>query len=126
MGLLQVSDLCGCRNGLRHSSTCDAAAGSGPVPRRIVASLRAGVGSGAGTGIRRSGSTDALWAGHGQRMLLCYALEHRGPWYVLAFSGICLLTSLYGFLQGAWPFGIVEAVWALVAFSRWRRARSPS
>lgn len=59
-------------------------------------------------------------------MLLCYALEHRSPWYVLGFSGCCLLASLYAFLQGAWPFGIVEAIWALVAFGRWRRANTPS
>ena len=52
-------------------------------------------------------------------MLLCYALEDRGPGYVLAFAGACLLASLYGFLQGAWPFGVVEAIWAGVAARRW-------
>jgi hypothetical protein len=48
-------------------------------------------------------------------MLVCYALEHRSPWFILAFAGSCGLGSAYGFLQGAWPFGLVEAVWALVA-----------
>ena len=48
-------------------------------------------------------------------MLLTYALENRSRWYILAFSGACLLGSVYGFLQGAWPFGLVEAVWSLVA-----------
>lgn len=52
-------------------------------------------------------------------MLVCYALEDRSTWFVLAFSGSCLLGSIYGFLQGAWPFGVVEAVWALVAIRRW-------
>jgi len=41
-------------------------------------------------------------------MLVCYALEERSPWFVLAFAGACGLASLYGFLQGAWPFGLVE------------------
>jgi len=52
-------------------------------------------------------------------MLLCYALEARSPWFVLGFAGACVLASVYGFLQGAWPFGGVEAVWALVALRRW-------
>ncbi len=59
-------------------------------------------------------------------MLACYALESRSHWFVLAFAGACLLGSCYGFLQGAWPFGAVEAVWALVALRRWlRRDRNP-
>jgi hypothetical protein len=53
-------------------------------------------------------------------MLVCYALEHRGRHYILAFAFSCTLGSAYGFLQGAWPFGLVEAVWALVALWRWR------
>lgn len=55
-------------------------------------------------------------------MLVFYALENRSAWYVLAFSGACVLASTYGFLQGAWPFGVVEAIWALVALQRWRTA----
>lgn len=55
-------------------------------------------------------------------MLVCYALEDRSPWFVLAFAGACALGSVYGFLQGAWPFGIVEAIWSLVAIRRWRHA----
>jgi hypothetical protein len=53
-------------------------------------------------------------------MLVCYALEHRSHQFVLAFAGACALGSIYGFLQGAWPFGLVEAVWAGVALRRWR------
>lgn len=54
-------------------------------------------------------------------MVVLYALEDRGRHFVLAFAGACLLASAYGFLQGAWPFGVVEAVWAAVAVHRWRR-----
>jgi hypothetical protein len=52
-------------------------------------------------------------------MLVCYALESRGHLWTLAFAGSCLLGSSYGFLQGAWPFGLVEAIWAVVALRRW-------
>jgi hypothetical protein len=53
-------------------------------------------------------------------MLIFYALEDRSPWFILAFAGACALASIYGFLQGAWPFGVVEAIWAAVAVHRWR------
>jgi presenilin-like A22 family membrane protease len=56
-------------------------------------------------------------------MMLCYALERRSHWYVLGFAGACVLASIYGFAQGAWPFGVVEAVWAVVALRRWWTAR---
>ena len=56
-------------------------------------------------------------------MLLTYALEASSPWFTLAFVGSCALGSTYGFLQGAWPFGLVEAVWALVALVKWRKRR---
>ena len=52
-------------------------------------------------------------------MLVCYALENRSPWFILAFAVACALGSVYGFLQGAWPFGLVEAVWSIVAVRRW-------
>jgi hypothetical protein len=52
-------------------------------------------------------------------MLLTYALEDRSHWFVLAFAGACALGSTYGFLQGTWPFGVVEAIWAAVALRRW-------
>ena len=55
-------------------------------------------------------------------MLVCYALEDRSPRFILGFGFACALGSLYGFLQGAWPFGVVEAVWSVVALRRWRRA----
>lgn len=57
-------------------------------------------------------------------MLVCYALEKRSHWFVLGFSIACLLGSIYGFLQGAWPFGIVEAIWSLVALRRWWLSRA--
>jgi hypothetical protein len=56
-------------------------------------------------------------------MLVFYALERRSHWFILAFAGACMLGSAYGFLQGAWPFGLVEAVWSLVAIRRWWQAR---
>jgi hypothetical protein len=56
-------------------------------------------------------------------MLVTYALEERSAWFILAFAGACALGSLYGFLQGAWPFGLVEAIWALVAVRRWKHRR---
>jgi len=52
-------------------------------------------------------------------MLVTYALESRSHWMVLAFAFACALGSAYGFLQGAWPFGLVEAIWSLVALRRW-------
>lgn len=57
-------------------------------------------------------------------MLLFYALEARSAWFVLAFAGACLASSAYGFLQGAWPFGVVELVWSVVALRRWQSRRS--
>ena len=56
-------------------------------------------------------------------MLLFYALEERSPWFVLAFAAACLASSGYGFLQGAWPFGVVELIWSGVALRRWWRRR---
>ena len=53
-------------------------------------------------------------------MLVFYALEDRSPWFILAFAGACALGSIYGFLQGAWPFGIIEAIWSGVAGWRWQ------
>ena len=55
-------------------------------------------------------------------MLVAYALEERSSHYILAFAIACGLGSIYGFLQGAWPFGLVEAVWSGVALRRWMRA----
>jgi hypothetical protein len=55
-------------------------------------------------------------------MLVCYALEARSRWFILAFAGACALGSVYGFLQGAWPFGLVEAIWSVVAIRRWALA----
>jgi hypothetical protein len=52
-----------------------------------------------------------------------YALERRGPLFVLAFACGCLLSSAYGFLAGTWPFGVVEIVWAVIAMRRWRDLR---
>ena len=58
-------------------------------------------------------------------MLIFYALEKRSSWFIFAFAISCALGSIYGFLQGAWPFGVVEAIWSAVALRRWRQARAP-
>lgn len=58
-------------------------------------------------------------------MLIFYALEGRSHWFVLAFAVSCVMGSAYGFLQGAWPFGLVEAVWSAVALRRWLIVRRP-
>ena len=52
-------------------------------------------------------------------MLVFYALEKRNRSFILAFAGACVLGSVYGFLQGAWPFGVIEAIWSVVAVRRW-------
>lgn len=52
-------------------------------------------------------------------MMAMYALEHRGPKYILAFALGCALSSAYGFLAGAWPFGVVEAIWTAIALRRY-------
>jgi hypothetical protein len=53
-------------------------------------------------------------------MMLMYALEQRGRLFVLAFAAGCLLSSVYGFLAGTWPFGVVELIWCGVAVQRFR------
>ena len=52
-------------------------------------------------------------------MMSMYAFERRGRGFVLAFAVGCLLSSVYGFLSGAWPFGMVELVWSIIAVRRW-------
>jgi hypothetical protein len=59
-------------------------------------------------------------------MLATYALETRSHWFILAFAGACVLGSIYGFLQGAWPFGVVEAIWSIVAIRRWQLIKRKS
>jgi len=56
-------------------------------------------------------------------MVVFYALERRHSIFILAFAASCVLGSVYGFLQGAWPFGLVEAVWCVIAARRWWLAR---
>jgi len=54
-------------------------------------------------------------------MLVCYALEDSSKFYTLPFAISCGLASAYGFLQGSWPFGVVEAIWSAIALRRWAR-----
>ena len=55
-------------------------------------------------------------------MLVCYAYERKSRWFTFGFAAACVLGSVYGFLQGAWPFGVVEAIWAVVALNRFGTA----
>jgi hypothetical protein len=57
-------------------------------------------------------------------MLVCYSFESRSRWFIFGFAISCLLGSTYGFLQGAWPFGLVEGVWTAVAARKWWISRS--
>ncbi len=58
-------------------------------------------------------------------MMSMYALERRGNGYVLAFAFGCALSSVYGFASGAWPFGVVEGIWAVIALGRWQIQLQP-
>ncbi|HWG60580.1 MAG TPA: hypothetical protein VG253_02600 [Streptosporangiaceae bacterium] len=59
-------------------------------------------------------------------MMVMYTLERRHPLYILGFAAGCALSSSYGFLAGAWPFGVVEAIWSLIALRRYvDTARQP-
>ena len=57
-------------------------------------------------------------------MMTMYALEHRHTVFVLGFALGCLLSSVYGFLSGAWPFGAVELMWSAIAVKRYTAKRS--
>lgn len=56
-------------------------------------------------------------------MLIFYALEERSHWFILCFAFTCVLGSIYGFLQGAWPFGLVEIAWTIVVFRKWLQTK---
>jgi hypothetical protein len=58
-------------------------------------------------------------------MMLMYALEKRGRAFILAFACGCVLSSVYGFISGVWPFGVVELIWSGVALERWRKGGVP-
>jgi hypothetical protein len=59
-------------------------------------------------------------------MMAMYALESRGPRYVALFAVGCVLSSAYGFLSGAWPFGVVELIWSTIALRRYRDLVRPA
>ena len=56
-------------------------------------------------------------------MMVMYAMESRGRGYILGFAAGCVLSSIYGFLSGAWPFGVVEAIWCVIALRRYAEVR---
>jgi hypothetical protein len=53
-------------------------------------------------------------------MMVMYALESRARFFIILFSLGCVLSSVYGFASGAWPFGVVEIIWSFVAIRRWQ------
>jgi hypothetical protein len=57
-------------------------------------------------------------------MMVMYGLEQRHPNFVALFALGCLLSSAYGFASGAWPFGVLEAIWAVIAARRFSAQRS--
>lgn len=57
-------------------------------------------------------------------MMVMYALERRHTGFILAFACGCALSSVYGFLAGTWPFGVVEAIWAVIALRRYVKVRN--
>jgi hypothetical protein len=59
-------------------------------------------------------------------MVLCYAFERRSPWFTFGIATACVAASVYGFLAGTWPFGVLEAVWAVIAYHRWWLDRAAS
>jgi len=87
----------------------------GPRRNRVRLSL-------AGHGIIRIVLT-AFGASAVTFMMVMYALERNHRGFVLAFALGCLLSSAYGFLAGTWPFGVVEAIWAVIAIYRYRSDR---
>ena len=52
-------------------------------------------------------------------MVVCYALERKSRWYTFGMAVCCVAASVYAFLAGTWPFGILEFIWAIIAFARW-------
>jgi hypothetical protein len=56
--------------------------------------------------------------------LIFYAFEDRDPGFILAFAAGCLASAVYGFLQGAWPFGVIEIAWTIIATRRWSQRRA--
>ena len=56
-------------------------------------------------------------------MMLFYALEKRASVFVLLFSAACLASSGYAVAIQAWPFAVVEFLWAGIAFHRWKTTK---
>jgi hypothetical protein len=54
-------------------------------------------------------------------MMICYALESRNKAWTFAFAAACFASSIYGWLAGTWPFGVVEAIWGVIALDKGRR-----
>jgi hypothetical protein len=49
--------------------------------------------------------------------LVTYALE-RGRRFTVPVALACALASGYGFAKGSWSFGVIEALWCVIALRR--------
>ncbi len=65
--------------------------------------------------------TEAFGFASVSAMVVFYALESRSSKFVLAFAGACLSAAAYAVLIGSWPFAVIESIWSVIAFARWRR-----
>jgi hypothetical protein len=110
--------------------TCSVAAATCAATVFILVPGRKGCGAiGAGSWAGSSVHFDALTIfglAAVTAMLILYSLEDRAPVYTIGFAVACFMGSAYGFLQGAWPFGLVEAIWGVVAIRKWFRLASNS
>jgi hypothetical protein len=52
-------------------------------------------------------------------MMLFYFRESRGKIYTLLFGIACFFSSSYGFLSGAWSFGVIELAWGLMTLRKY-------
>jgi hypothetical protein len=57
-------------------------------------------------------------------MLIAYILENRSPAWIFIFATACVASSIYGWMAGTIPFGIVEIIWAVFAYRKWWKARN--
>lgn len=62
----------------------------------------------------------------GSLMVMCYWLEPRHRRYTFLMGVLCVLMAVYAYLQGSYPFILVEGAWAYVAFTRWRQLEKAS
>jgi hypothetical protein len=55
----------------------------------------------------------------------CYFQRHKGPVAMLTFAVSLAATGVYGFMEGAWPLGLLETAWAMDAARKGLKAQTP-